>query len=169
MSWIEDRVFNVDDILESAKELDDFVQALCHLKMTNCGGSAHSDHRVGYTENGILIVSHWNTNNYVYIYIVSDKTATISPGPNLPTVKFIDPNPTVDKGTLIEVWSRGEWKKRGPWEKDIRNLIERLIARRIEKVKQNHEAKEAAERAKQKAEADTMEGLNAEWGAESHQ
>ena len=120
--------------LESARKMDDFIHELAHYKITNCNGSAHCDHVIAYTQDGIVLISDHHVSYACRIKIADRKDIKIHPGDH-DSRSHGNPQPRVREGELTTVWDSGRWVLRGPWENRIEELImdleERLEAAKI--------------------------------------
>ena len=141
----------VNDILKSRYSFDAFMVALAHAKLTNVSGSAYKCHPQMYWEDGILLTSHWRTDNSCDIKIASDPDAALVLGVN-DSWSNRSPYPSVATGSLVIVWNGG-WVSQGPWQKRVvavvGKLARRLEAYRYRKTVSNHRERiRVAKRAK---------------------
>lgn len=144
--------YTVDALLSSADLMDNFIR---DIPNRNLDGGAYRQVRLCHYEDGILLVSHHNTNSYCYIYIGETPNVEIIRGCNNSRVNGnADPQPKT--GSLYCVWSCGKWVKEGPWVEKTKTLLAKLIDR-IELHKYN---KEQAEIAKKEEAAKKVEEEN---------
>jgi hypothetical protein len=118
--------YTVDKVLSSETCMDDFIHSLSHHGILNMSGSAYRTVRLCHWSGGILLTSNHHRDCSCSIRIVSDRSATCSKGCDDPRCNG-DPFPKLSKGEFIVVWADGEWVKKGPWEKPIKELLENLI------------------------------------------
>lgn len=154
--------YEVDTLLKSAREMDDFIHALEDRKINNCSGSAFRETRMCYYEGGILLSSHHHRDQLCSISIATNRNAKITVGCTDARAHG-DPNPKVDEGELVVVWSRGEWVKTGPWIEPIKHLLATLIVRleKAGRMKEDHDRRVREDNARSLESADRE--LNKAW------
>jgi len=126
MSTMDERIKDVEELLESAAKMDNFIHTLANCKLDNCSGSAYRKVRICNYGDGILLQSDHNVNSYCYIKICTVPTTKVRSGCR-DGCAYEDPSPKPIKGEFVTVWNSGAWTKRGPWEEKIRARLLKLI------------------------------------------
>ena len=151
--WTE----KVDELLSNRHAMDAFIHQLAHLDLDNCSGGAFRAVRLCRYDRGMLLTSQHSTFDYCDIKIATVPTAKIFRGCQDSRANG-NPNPKVDEGELVCVWSGGKWTKEGPWMPKIREWLNELLEmaetareERRQKEQKKHEAAIQAKQAKDEA------------------
>lgn len=141
-----ERIEKVNELLSNRHAMDAFIHKLSYLDLDNYSGGAYRAVRLCRYDKGMLLTSEHSTFDYCSIKIATVPTTNIFRGCQDSCANG-NPNPRVEEGELVTVWSDGKWIKEGPWMPKIREWLVELL----EKAETTHEKRGQEEQEKREA------------------
>lgn len=111
------------------------------------GGGSFRYHPQGFIRRGLMVVSEHHVDNHCSVYAATEpdtewtgaRDHSASPG---------DPKPKPKTGDLIDVYWSGHWRKEGPWQQVLLDLLDEVegeieVAKEAERERIERERLEA--------------------------
>jgi hypothetical protein len=151
--------------LSDAKLFCDIIgdAAACKLR-GHWHGSVHGSHPRGIIRSGLRFRNDWHVGHYCCIAAAPDPNDEWTEPDNNSRAHGGDPLPHPKNGEEITVWSRGEWKRTGPWCSLASDILYDLASEIAESEASKAAAKIAAAEARENAETKKWANLEAAYG-----